>query len=518
MIGNVQILQNDGTSLISNGLAHFILNDSQKQYIIYSLGEQREENLIVYIGLENAPVPNPGITETDGAYFSELLRRIGRDEDVSSELTFLPLTSGLYYVNDTVKKIAIPNKVSNNLIALQQQSQIKDSQENVPVIKDNSFFDSSMVVEPQVEVPEQPEQSIFSQPMQPTNENPDGGEEIKNQNTVNVESDNGGTTVIPSELKLENEELITDEQAKNAINAVEEAQKTIAENVKLIKLFISQQNTLAEEIPSKGELTQQELVSENVLVSTNDLGPTDETGNLFENKDIVNNIELAPQPVPPLDALGEETELSADYGNDGPDQIVQGNNYESTLDSTTTEPQVAPEGLVNQAPTETVQYIDTTLMMQDGVPADSPQQMIDTGIPSVDNQYDSAPSYIDTTAMVQEPQKPESEYVNYAPSTAINTGVQMETQEYTNNQPLTIDTGITGQNIVASDAPVIADNSSQFIDGQQNYGFATQMPQLEVQDTPQQFGNVAPVILPDGQTQGTEQSLVLTPDSFKQAA
>lgn len=574
MIGNVQILYNSGRSLVSNGLAHFIVNESQKQYIIYTFGEQPGENLKVHIGLENAPVTEPGITKTDGDFLSELLRRIGRNEDVSSELTFLPLTSGLYYVNDGVKRVAIPNQISNNLIALQQQSQIKNTQENAPVIQENAFFDSSMATEPQSEASQQVEQSIFSQPMQPIIENSYGGEKVTNQTIANSESDNGGTTLIsPKEPELANEELITDEQAKSAINTVEEAQRTIAENVKLIKLYIRQQKTLANKISSEATLAQSESSLETFTAPTPEVEKTNETPDPQERRDTVNNIELAPQPVASLDVLGEESELRNDYVLDTSSQIGTENNGGSLEVASDT---IANNFTVSLEPTPTIQEENYE------------QQYVD-----MNRQLEEQPmeevKYIDTTAMMQQPQVLENQYFNQnmdaSQASMIDTGIQRESQEYVTQkmetvpEPVTIDTGVAGQANQSVEAAPELDTSyyqNQINNGQQNFGYATQMPSLEVQNTTQQFvgvdniseqennqymasnasqpeyaekivqfptsespminnnevslppvdivsevapvSDVAPVVLPDGQTAEVGQSLVLTPEAFSQAA
>lgn len=349
MIGSVQILKNNGESLVSNGLAHFKFNDTDKQYVIYTLGEQINELLKIYIGYENAPVTDPGISDDDSAKITELLKKIGKNEDVSSIITILPLTAGLYHIHDKVKKVALQTSAFNNIINAQQRGQIKALNKNEPIVKENTFFDPSVINEELVPTETAQEQSIFDNPMQPvlesvntqstpvgsinTNQdvqiaqeqaivsNPEKseigqmiGQDSSNIIKENIEKDSSPMPAIPDTIESDQSDLenknISDEEAKNAILAVEAAQATIKENIAVIKEFIKQQKnkTVSKTIDTSSEIN--EVLGED---SSETPSMSSTINSLPSQYDVVNNLELAPQPEISDNVLGNESDLDNGY-------------------------------------------------------------------------------------------------------------------------------------------------------------------------------------------------------------
>lgn len=530
MIGNVQILNNNGDLLISNGLARFIVNDSQKQYIIYTLGEQTNGALKIYIGLENAPVTDEGITETDGDLLTELLKKIGKNEDVSSLVTFLPLEANLYHINDRVKKVAVPTKVFNNVIDIQQRSRIKSVQEDGSIIDERAFSESSSMEEQKKEELVQQESSIFSQPMQPIAEN---ASEIQGSNELQVEiieEDNNqlesnGALSIGSELG--NEDLITEEQAENAIKVVENAQKEINQNIKLIRLYINQQKALANQLiveinKDNSQLTPKEDTS--AYVSTTE---SEKIIQEPDKSDVIRDIELAPQPEEYYDVLEEETNLSNNSVLDTTVQTSADVNLESSFDRSVD----MPEQQIEYTPG----YIDTTAMVQQ--PSTLETQ---TG----ENMGISTPQIIDTQAMVPSAEvgitekvfKPVEVVFDSALDQAskqdkvigeqqnIGFATQMPIPEFqnTNQQPvreestgvLTTPSSDINQSEYEEVVIPFPTPGEQMIDTGENYSISS----ADIENAGGQVPEIAPVVIPDGQTSEIERSLVLTPDAFNQAA
>lgn len=446
MIGNVQILKNNGESLISNGLAHFKFNATNKQYVIYTLGEQINELLKIYVGYENAPVTDPGMTEEESTTITELLKKIGKNEDVSSIITIIPLSAGLYRIHDKVKKVALQTSAFNNIINIQQKGQIQNLSQDEPIMKENTFFDASVTNAENVQKEVIQEQSIFDNPMKPVIETPSGQAEDDNVKTEKIQPSMVGKPAIEtasevlgtgeiatnsnqiqekmSELNsisntssisgvsgisntsstygeetsemidnsasiLENETMISDEEAKNAILAVEEAQATIKNNIVIIKEFIKQQKN---KVVTEDAETIEEVKTENK--NANELSAmSSQVETLSSQYDVVNNLELAPQPEISENVLGSESELDNSYidtsVNQGSSDVSTGSLVDTsvTMPSTPTPtPQPEPEISV-------VQQASKGLSSQ--VPLNEQKLPAETSLPN-----EQQPEMIDTMAMI----------------------------------------------------------------------------------------------------------------------
>lgn len=454
MIGNVQILKNNGESLISNGLAHFKFNDNDKQYLIYTLGEQINELLKIYIGYENAPVTDPGISDEDSTKITDLLKKIGKNEDVSTLITVLPLSEGLYHVHDKVKKVALQTSAFNNIITTQQRGQIQTLDKDEPIMKENTFFDSSLVKEenPVAEVTQ--EESIFANPMQPimepsveqsyNDEKYDSAQstlvdeqsvENMSANTANNNDTNGiGQTItnisefnndsqtssnisepefINSSVAKMNDNsgknieingTISDEEAKNAILAVEAAQATIRENIAIIKEFIKQQKnkivpkTIESSVETKNELNEEikEEIKEIPAMSS-------QVESLPAQYDVVNNLELAPQPELAENVLSNESNLQSDYLVDTSiNQISSEIDTGSIVDTSVSIPRV---DLSKQIPVESenelIQQGTESVALQNQANASSQMPLNEQRIPAgATLPIEEQPAMIDTMAML----------------------------------------------------------------------------------------------------------------------
>lgn len=450
MIGNVQILKNNGESLISNGLAHFKFNDNDKQYLIYTLGEQINELLKIYIGYENAPVTDPGISDEDSTKITDLLKKIGKNEDVSTLITVLPLSEGLYHVHDKVKKVALQTSAFNNIITTQQRGQIQTLDKDEPIMKENTFFDSSLVKEenPVAEVTQ--EESIFANPMQPimepsveqsyNDEKYDSAQstlvdeqsvENMDANTANNNDTNGiGQTItnisefnndsqtssnisepefINSSVARTNDNsgknieingTISDEEAKNAILAVEAAQATIRENITIIKEFIKQQKnkivpkTIESSVETKNELNEE--IKEIPAMSS-------QVESLPAQYDVVNNLELAPQPELAENVLSNESNLQSDYLVDTSiNQISSEIDTGSIVDTSVSIPRV---DLSKQIPVESenelIQQSTESVALQNQANASSQMPLNEQRIPAgATLPIEEQPAMIDTMAML----------------------------------------------------------------------------------------------------------------------
>lgn len=440
MIGNVQILKNNGESLVSNGLAHFKFNETNKQYIIYTLGEQVNELLKIYIGYLDAPVTDPGILDEDSTNITELLKKIGKNEDVSSIVTFLPLSAGLYHIHDKVKKVALQTSAFNNIINAQQRGQIQTLDKDEPIMKENTFFDPSLMEEKKAEENVVQEQSIFEKPMQPqiatTNDQIASTEEetkapqqesvfeapqeqsieakaeatesssVVNANYQNLEA---ATDTIVSE----DNSRISDEQAKEAIQAVETAQATIRDNIGLIKEYIKQQKNkeMSNNIEKKEMAieTPKEEVSEIPAI-------TSQVESLPSQYDVVNNLELAPQPEVAENVLGSESNLGGDYLIDtSVNQISAGIDTTSGVDSKVAIPQVdLAQMAANPEPEQQMAGTSEYGVQQQnavGIQTDLPQQTVvesvsqtplndQTNPASTSLSSEPQPEIIDTMSMI----------------------------------------------------------------------------------------------------------------------
>lgn len=460
MIGSVQILKNNGESLISNGLAHFKFNDTNKQYIIYTLGEQINELLKIYIGYENAPVTDPGISDDDSAKITELLKKIGKNEDVSTLVTILPLSVGLYHVHDKVKKVALQTSAFNNIISTQQRGQIQTLDKDEPIMKENTFFDSSVTKEEAVKTEKVQEESIFANPMQPvmgpSTEQPAndknysaapgsvvGEQLIENKNaessSIDVANESGQTTTSLSESNVysqvaattpesdlidtrvaemnynsdKNIEIngtISDEEAKNAILAVEKAQATIKDNIVIIKEFIKQQKnkvvlkTMEPAVETKSELKEE---IREVPAKSSQVEP------LPAQYDVVNNLELAPQPKFEENVLSKEPNLESDYLVDTSiNQITSEIDTGSAVDASVSIPRV---DLSKQIPAEPENDLiqqgseNTAYQIQGETPSQVP--LNEQKLPAETSLLiEEQPEMIDTMAMIP-------------PQGAANTGI-----------------------------------------------------------------------------------------------
>lgn len=371
MIGNVQILKNNGESLISNGLAHFKFNNTNKQYVIYTLGEQINELLKIYIGYENAPVTDPGMTDEESTNITDLLKKIGKNEDVSTLITILPLTAGLYHIHDKVKKVALQTSAFNNVINTQQKGQIQTLNQDEPIVKENTFFDASVTKEENIQAQTPQEQSIFEKPIQPAIETSNdvnnveeakveeqpsleqehiaenvseittGEASVSNDQQISTIQDSSYITTLAGEKELlyENndtfleETTISDEQAKNAILAVEKAQETIKDNIVIIKEFIKQQKNKSVSYVAETKLEEPKASEEQTMVSRVDPLPA--------QYDVVNNLKLAPQPEMSENVLSSESSLDSDYSIDtSTDQVFSGVDTSSLVKSSITVPKV----------------------------------------------------------------------------------------------------------------------------------------------------------------------------------
>jgi hypothetical protein len=637
MIGNVQIIKNSGESLVTNGIAHFQFKDNQKQYIIYYLGEQINELLKIHIGYENAPVTDEGITEEDSAKLTDLLKKIGRNEDVSSIVTFLPLSAELYHVHDKEKKVALQGQAFNNIITAQQAGQIQNLQGDEPIYKENTFFDSSALEEPKKEIVQDNSQSIFENPIMPNldssvNEVPSnvsaGENAINNDNSLsvssseNVEVNELSSVVAPvqtpnvsnvsensvnevvensqSEVSLDSTinagaDFITNEQAKEAIAAIENAQSIINTNVELIKTFIKQQNMIsdkqnfqdinanvntnlnnavvennyapnilvknnAENAPEVSPIIEQNVVGNQVDVPA----MTSEVTSLPKEYDIVNNIELAPQPAIAPDVLGVESELTSDYQVDMTTakmdaSIDTDNSFDTSVaipsaPLTNEQPQV--ENIVIQNDPSTVQnevdskdngilnqMIDTSVIQSqpvieeqiapvEAVPVQSVTgySNIETPINNVNDNLNSS-NYQENSGAVQDNSMA---YID----ASYNGTVEVDNSNVINNdsQVAYVSTPNVGQVASNNDTqqyvavpnvqeiPVVNnENINQNVVGQnsgydlQSNGLDIPAIDLNVNDMTAQT-NAIPVVIPDGQNVENNQELVLTPAAFDMAA
>lgn len=446
MIGNVQILKNNGESLISNGLAHFKFNATNKQYVIYTLGEQINELLKIYVGYENAPVTDPGMTEEESTTITELLKKIGKNEDVSSIITIIPLSAGLYRIHDKVKKVALQTSAFNNIINIQQKGQIQNLSQDEPIMKENTFFDASVTNAENVQKEVIQEQSIFDNPMKPVIETPSGqavaddvktekiqpsmvgepaietasevlgtGEIAINSNQIqekmselnsisntssisgvsgisNTSSTYGEETsemIDNSASILENETMISDEEAKNAILAVEEAQATIKNNIVIIKEFIKQQkNKVFTEDAETIEEVKTEIKNANEVSA---MSSQDET--LSSQYDVVNNLELAPQPEISENVLGSESELDNSYIDTSVNQGSSDVSIGSLVDSSVTMPSTPTPTPRPEPEISVVQQASTGLSSQ--VPLNEQKLPAETSLPN-----EQQPEMIDTMAMI----------------------------------------------------------------------------------------------------------------------
>lgn len=446
MIGNVQILKNNGESLISNGLAHFKFNATNKQYVIYTLGEQINELLKIYVGYENAPVTDPGMTEEESTTITELLKKIGKNEDVSSIITIIPLSAGLYRIHDKVKKVALQTSAFNNIINIQQKGQIQNLNQDEPIMKENTFFDASVTNAENVQKEVIQEQSIFDNPMKPVIETPSGqavaddvktekiqpsmvgepaietasevlgtGEIAINSNQIqekmselnsisntssisgvsgisNTSSTYGEETsemIDNSASILENETMISDEEAKNAILAVEEAQATIKNNIVIIKEFIKQQkNKVFTEDAETIEEVKTEIKNANEVSA---MSSQDET--LSSQYDVVNNLELAPQPEISENVLGSESELDNSYIDTSVNQGSSDVSIGSLVDSSVTMPSTPTPTPRPEPEISVVQQASTGLSSQ--VPLNEQKLPAETSLPN-----EQQPEMIDTMAMI----------------------------------------------------------------------------------------------------------------------
>ena len=609
MIGNVQILKNNGESLVSNGLAHFKFNDTNKQYIIYTLGEQINELLKIYIGYENAPVTDPGISDVESESITELLKKIGKNEDVSSIITILPLTAGLYHIHDKVKKVALQTSAFNNIISTQQRGQIQTLNKDEPIMKENTFFASSVTNENNN--PEGPvqEQSIFANPMQPVNDaqsqqlastegeinatpqevpqTPEQEQIIETQveSPTSVDTSNINNQISSNVTETSSPEankVISDEEAKNAILAVETAQATIRENIVIIKEFIKQKNS---EVLNTVDMSNTQNVEINELSSI----PI-QAESIPTQYDVVNNLELAPQPEVSENVLGDESNLGGGYSNDTSVNQISTGVESSSVDTNVTIPQVETTQEVAIPQVETTQEVAIPQI-------DTSQQVAAESIPQTPLNEQKLPAeaslpnepkieMIDTMAMI--PQQgsssanlntlenveiPKSEVINQTnmPLGGDNNISQMEEKVTANSTPQSMTQNIPTTEISNStgmvNEPIMQNNvesqNSQngIIDIQiPDIGLEEQMStpsvsqgtQENIPDIPvvssnpientQPQGNIesvaggefaipqidmnvstveqpqAPVIMPDGQSQDVNQGLVLTPDAFSKAA
>lgn len=625
MIGNVQILKNNGESLISNGLAHFKFNATNKQYVIYTLGEQINELLKIYVGYENAPVTDPGMTEEESTTITELLKKIGKNEDVSSIITIIPLSAGLYRIHDKVKKVALQTSAFNNIINIQQKGQIQNLNQDEPIMKENTFFDASVTNAENVQKEVIQEQSIFDNPMKPVIETPSGqavaddvktekiqpsmvgepaietasevlgtGEIATNSNQIqekmselnsisNTSSTYGEETsemIDNSASILENETMISDEEAKNAILAVEEAQATIKNNIVIIKEFIKQQKN---KVVTEDAETIEEVKTENK--NANELSAmSSQVETLSSQYDVVNNLELAPQPEISENVLGSESELDNSYidtsVNQGSSDVSTGSLVDTsvTMPSTPTptpqpEPEIsvvqqASKGLSSQVPLN-----EQKLPAETSLPNEQQPEMIDTmamipkqgvinetanvsTIPSFD---DSNSEVLDTTNMVATgnftgaSQVTEASFDNSTSQAMNDTLINSENQEsfvsvsnVANNQD-----GLSSQSMqndtidiqipeVELESSFVTSDSGQFVQEptpapsaamnntnmtgnmQQQYSGEIvngefAIPQIDMNVSTLE-GAQAPVVMPDGQSQDVNQGLVLTPEAFNKAA
>lgn len=446
MIGNVQILKNNGESLISNGLAHFKFNATNKQYVIYTLGEQINELLKIYVGYENAPVTDPGMTEEESTTITELLKKIGKNEDVSSIITIIPLSAGLYRIHDKVKKVALQTSAFNNIINIQQKGQIQNLSQDEPIMKENTFFDASVTNAENVQKEVIQEQSIFDNPMKPVIETPSGQAEDDNVKTEKIQPSMVGKPAIEtasevlgtgeiatnsnqiqekmSELNsisntssisgvsgisntsstygeetsemidnsasiLENETMISDEEAKNAILAVEEAQATIKNNIVIIKEFIKQQKN---KVVTEDAETIEEVKTENK--NANELSAmSSQVETLSSQYDVVNNLELAPQPEISENVLGSESELDNSYIDTSVNQVSSDVSTGSLVDTSVTMPSTPTPTPQPEPEISVVQQASKGLSSQ--VPLNEQKLPAETSLPN-----EQQPEMIDTMAMI----------------------------------------------------------------------------------------------------------------------
>lgn len=521
MIGNVQIIKNSGESLIVNGLARFMVNETSRQYIAYSLGEQTENVLKIYIGLENVSANEVGISKEESDSLTNILKSIGKDEDVSSILTFLPLSADIYYIHDEVKKIGVPAKIVNNMTSLQQQSQIKNSIEDTPIINDNSPVDE--VVNDSV---------LVDAPIGEANNTQD------NNIVENMDNANGNSTNIQqqsSQTLEEKAELITDEQAKTAIQLVEEAQRTIEENVKLIKLYISQEKKLKGEDNLSAEEMSVAPKNSEIIVETPVI--VSETSAIPKEFDVVNNIELAPQPNEKRDTLSDEAELKDDYGVDISTNMNTSINMLNSFDTSVTIPtdngtneinvsdRIVENPLVNSnlnqektiisQPESEVEIIDTVSMIpnRNSVEQNNNAQphYIDTGLPTgqttdtiqqsgTQNNMNTEVSVMDTT-----PIAPVIDTSVVFPQA----NVSVEPYNYISNQPVQENMVSIPQNEVKIDTQIVENNSQATVN-------LNESPSISEENNKNLEAN--PVIIPNGQSSDIDQGLVLTPEAFKIAA
>jgi hypothetical protein len=637
MIGNVQIIKNSGESLVTNGIAHFQFKDNQKQYIIYYLGEQINELLKIHIGYENAPVTDEGIKEEDSAKLTDLLKKIGRNEDVSSIVTFLPLSAELYHVHDKEKKVALQGQAFNNIITAQQAGQIQNLQGDEPIYKENTFFDSSALEEPKKEIVQDNSQSIFENPIMPNldssvNEVPSnvsaGENAINNDNGLsvssseNVEVNELSSVVAPvqttnvsnvsensvnevvensqSEVSLDSTinagaDFITNEQAKEAIAAIENAQSIINTNVELIKTFIKQQNMIsdkqnfqdinanvntnlnnavvennyapnilvknnAENAPEVSPIIEQNVVGNQVDVPA----MTSEVTSLPKEYDIVNNIELAPQPAIAPDVLGVESELTSDYQVDMTTakmdaSIDTDNSFDTSVaipsaPLTNEQPQV--ENIVIQNDPSTVQsevdskdngilnqMIDTSVIQSQPVieeqiaPVEAVPVQSVTGYSNVETPINNVNDNLNSSNYQENSGAVQDNSMAYIDA-SYNGTVEVDNSNVINNdsQVAYVSTPNVGQVASNNDTqqyvavpnvqeiPVVNnENINQNVVGQnsgydlQSNGLDIPAIDLNVNDMTAQT-NAIPVVIPDGQNVENNQELVLTPAAFDMAA
>ncbi len=561
MIGNVQILKNSGVSLISNGLAHFKFNDTNKQYIIYTIGEQNNELMKIYIGYENAPVTDQGITDDESQKITDLVKKMVTNKDFSSIATILPLTEKLYHIHDVTKGVRIPVRALNNIISAQQRGQIQTLDKDEPIMKENSFFDSSTVVDSPKEENIQ-EESIFSNPMQPVIENPvaqrsseeDAGipqtyaqENAQATSVDGLPKEIGSNTGMEKDTLQQNSELITDnnsisdEEAKNAILAVESAQATIKENISIIKEYIKQQR----------KSDEQKVDSRDNIVKYPETRATDGQEEVHAQNDVINDLELAPQPEIPENVLSSEPDLvEVSQENNQVNEATTGTDYNSSLNTSVA---VSENDFSNQnfamptSESSNQQELPTTTSIQkEGQP-----EIIDTMAMMPQNETSNVVSSIDTTN--GEPQKVEMlDTKNMSILSGAEDTPRVETPKTIDNiQPTMVqdmmipnsqtptidiqipDIGVNNQPSVSSTPGVVKEESPSQINPVLQDGNMSIQEQARQQkpagssefSIPQIDMNVstvnqqqAPVTLPDGQSQDNNQELILTPDAFNKAA
>lgn len=232
MIDNITVIDIRGNGVLAEGISYIKLNSTGKQYVLYTLNETVENDLIkMYVAETGPSVGVAGsIPELDWNNLRNILLQLSRGEQVN-DITHLNMSGVTFYVGEpkklaikVEKKQAFKDSQNKAMLAINQGNSVDEPAVMGP--SSTTFFDSSVASsapapdEPAF-VPSSEQVNIFAQPMQPAYPNSVPEPNVTPAPQPSVEAQAPQTNTIASEpvpSVAETPQPVVDNQAASIPN------------------------------------------------------------------------------------------------------------------------------------------------------------------------------------------------------------------------------------------------------------------------------------------------------------